>query len=495
MPQTNFVKWIVTDYEYYHAMVEKDPATLYFLKDTLEIYKGEQPYTRSAVKVDSAESFPEYGGNTLYIYDNKLYMHNGLSWEIVLDASGANSDTPVVEPITILTGIDPDKLTGDAVSDKAVVDYVTDYVDQRINELEIPEPSGNITIKEDINPEEITGEAVSDKAVIDYVTGIIDELPEPVEVTVKEDIDPDILTGEAVSDKAVVDYIEECINKLPEPTVIPDDAATVKITSDITVVTATGKYAAGDVIPKGTSVEEIIIGLTSTPITYKKPTLSVSYSPNISTMEAESSQNITITPTFTQNDGGEVTTVYITATVDGVVNVIYDGTEISTQTATIAPTTEGSVVIKTVVSYADGPNAIQVPASTLSATKTITVTAKEVVDPDPEPPTPEVPYVYFTADTNKGVELTPESIKEFNKVEATETSFEVDCVTDSNRVVIAIPSDKRIKKITSSNLGYNVLTTFTQSTIAMDESTEYKLYVYETDIPFPTDDIYEVTLA
>ena len=423
MPQTNFVKWIITDYEYFHAMVEKDPATLYFLKDTLEIYKGEEPYTRSAVKLDSADAFPEYGGNTLYIYDNKLYMHNGLEWEVVLDATGTAGEST---PVTVLSYINPDNLTGNAVSDKAVVDYVN---------------------------------------------SVMPEMPE-----------------------------------IPE--VVPDDATTVKTTVDIVVTQAIGKYIEGEIIPKGTSIQDIIDALTTKPEetvdpdepvdppvdpeepeTYTQPTLAVAYSPDVTEVVAGEQFSIMVAPTFTQNDGGAATTMIINVTNNGVTEEAYNGV-VGPQTLTITPVAEHNVVIDTAVMYAAGANVEKVPAGTLIASKTIVVTAAPV-----EPEEPEVAYAYFTADTNKGAELTPEVIVAFNKVESTVSTFEVDCVTDANRVVIAVPSDRKVKKITSSNLGYNVLTTFTQSTIAIDESTEYNLYVYETDIPFPSDDIYEVTLA
>ena len=478
MPQENFVKWIITDYEYFHAMEVKDPSTLYFLKDTFEIYKGEDPYTRSAVKVNSANEFPEYGGNTLYIYDNKLYMHNGLSWEVVLDASNGGGGGEPGEPITILSNINPDNLTGHAVSDKAVVDYINS----------LPTPDVDPTpVTDTINPDDLSGEAVSDRAVVDYVTDCINNLPIPEDEPALETINPDDLSGEAVSDRAVVDYI----NSLPTPSVEPDTASTVKTTTDITVAAATGRYKAGEVIPKGTSIEEIITAMTSAAVVYKKPTLSVSYNPNISTVEAGSSTNITVQPVFTQNDGGNVTLVTITATVDGAVSTVYSGAELAARTVTIAPTTTNTVTIKTVVSYAAGVDATAVPASSLTATKTITVTA---VEPDVPPVDPGVTYVYYTADTNKGEEITAESVVGFDRLDSSEKEFEIDCVTDTNRVVIAVPGTMKVKKITSSNLGYNVLTTFAQSTLTIN-STEYKLYVYETDIPFPADDIYEVTLA
>lgn len=381
------IQWILTDYEYFHAMVEKDPYTLYFLEDTREIYKGEVPYTQSAVRITSAEQFPEYGGNRLYIFENKLYMHNGLNWEVVLDAStGGNAGTA----ITILSTIDPENLTGNAVSDQAVVTYLDSL-------------------------------------------GLSND---------------------------------------------PDTAQSVVTTADISVENSIGNYQAGTVIPKSSSVQDILVNMFKTQkvVTYNQPTMSTAYNPNISTVSiGASTPEIVVTSTYQQNDAGSISSYTVSYSVDGgAATEVYSGATLTP--VTIPVTTPGqNLKITATINY----NAGTVPAGTLTKTKTISA----------------IGSMYYVADTNKGATIDAAALETFTEVAATQTSMSVTCKVGDTRVVYVVPAGKTISKITSTNLGYNVLATFTKTENVDLDGTMYNLYVYETDIAFPAEDVYVATIA
>ena len=82
------------------------------------------------------------------------------------------------------------------------------------------------------------------------------------------------------------------------------------LTYELSVVDTTqGLYKNGDLIPVGTSIENILINMlkTSVPPTYTSPTLSVAYgSPTVVTTYevGDTISSFTITPTFNANDSG-----------------------------------------------------------------------------------------------------------------------------------------------------------------------------------------------
>ena len=85
-------------------------------------------------------------------------------------------------------------------------------------------------------------------------------------------------------------------------------------TADINVIgTTQGLYSDGNIIPTGTSLETIVKNMLQTiiPPTYTAPTLSIIGS---GTLNVETGTNLalTVTPTFTQNDGGTVTNYSVT---------------------------------------------------------------------------------------------------------------------------------------------------------------------------------------
>lgn len=394
MAQKDFVKWILTDYEYFHAMAEKDPSTLYFLEDTREIYKGDVCYTQSIVLLKSADEFPEYGGNNVYVYDNKLYMHDGDNWFVALDATGSGEGSS----ITVLTSIDPYNLKGEAVSDDAVVKYVKS-----------------------------------------------------------------IIMASATADEVLT-------------------------THDIVIQNPIGKYDIGDTITQGTSVQDILIGMSEPPKSYVLPEVDFGYSPIEDIEVGVASKSITITPEYTQNDGGAINKVQVVTDVDGLAATVFTDTAIPEGGIVVSPITakrDGKVTVTTTVAYNAGDKPTKVPANEVSSTKEFNVFR----------------YIYSIADTNSDAELTNDRIIGLNKTKYTESQFEVVVPAGSNRVLIAIPSEKVVAKIASNNLGFNVLSTFDKASMSLTNSegtdgTEhfYTVLLYTTEVPFPADDIYVVTL-
>lgn len=394
MAQKDFVKWILTDYEYFHAMAEKDPSTLYFLEDTHEIYKGDVCYTQGIVLINSADDFPEYGGNNVYVYDKKLYMHDGDNWFVILDASGTGGE------------------------------------------------GGSITVLTEIDPYNLKGEAVSDDAVVKYVKSII--------------------MAAATADEVLT-------------------------TQNIVVKNPIGKYDIGDTIAIGTSVQDIIIGMSEPPKSYVLPEVSFGYSPIEDIEVGVSSKPITIMPKYTQNDGGAISKVEVSTTVDGLTAVVFTDTAIPEEGIVvnpIIPHRDSKVTVTTTVAYNAGAKPDKVPAKEVSSTKEFNVFR----------------YIYSIADTNIDAELTNDTIIGLNKTRYDVNQFEVVVPAFSNRVLIAVPSEKVVKSIKSDMLGFNVLDTFEKASMSLtnSEDTEgtehfYTVFLYTTKVPFPGSDTYVVT--
>lgn len=393
MAQKDFVKWILTDYEYFHAMAEKDPSTLYFLEDTREIYKGDVCYTQGIVLINSADEFPEYGGNNVYVYDKKLYMHDGDNWFVILDASATGEGSS----ITVLTEIDPYNLKGEAVSDDAVVKYVKS-----------------------------------------------------------------IIMAAATADEVLT-------------------------TQDIVIKNPIGKYDIGDTITQGTSVQDIIIGMSEPPKSYVLPEVNFAYTPIEDIEVATSSKSITIVPEYIQNDGGAISKVEVSTTVDGLTATVFTDTAIPEDGIVVNPITpkrDSKVTVTTTVSYNAGDRPDKVPAKDVSSTKEFNVFR----------------YIYSIADTKIDAELTNDAIIGLNKTKYDVNQFEIAVPAFSNRILFAVPSEKVVKSIKSDMLGFNVLDTFDKASMSLTNSegtdgTEhfYTVYLYTTTVPFPGSDTYVVT--
>lgn len=305
-------------------------------------------------------------------------------------------------------------------------------------------------------------------------------------VVVDDAIDPDSPSDtNAATSAAIVDYINNHVS------VDAGSALTITTTADITVQNAIGLYEADDIITAGTSLQSIINNMFTNPIVYVDPSLSTSYSPNppASVEVGAPISNITITPSYTKNDGGDITGVTIDKIVGGVTTNIYTGAAMPTDAVVasglvVSDTANASIKVK--VDHAAGSAESEIAAGSLVNTKSIGAFR----------------YSFYTVDSDKDATLDNAAVIAMTKVQAKPGTINVTCTKDASRVVIAIPSNRSIKTIKSSNLGYDVTSTFTQSTMNVTNSLgtegterEYKVYTYTTEIPFPAQDVYVVTIS
>ena len=125
------------------------------------------------------------------------------------------------------------------------------------------------------------------------------------------------------------------------------------VTEDITVfgIDDGFGYKDGDVISMGTTMTKALKGLLQKVIhpTYKAPTLNLGVTPTL--IEYNVSNTITLTPTFTKNNGGNVTgyTIYKNGT-----ELHTGGSTLEGYTDTITPNSTSNIVYKYTVNYGDG---------------------------------------------------------------------------------------------------------------------------------------------
>lgn len=125
------------------------------------------------------------------------------------------------------------------------------------------------------------------------------------------------------------------------------------ITEDITVfgIDDGFGYKNGDVIALGTTVTKALKGLLQKVIhpTYKAPTLNLGVTPTL--IEYNVSNTITLSPTFTKNNGGSVTsyTIYKNGT-----ELHTGGSTLEGYTDTITPNSTNTITYKYTVNYGDG---------------------------------------------------------------------------------------------------------------------------------------------
>ena len=125
------------------------------------------------------------------------------------------------------------------------------------------------------------------------------------------------------------------------------------ITEDITVfgIDDGFGYKNGDVIALGTTVTKALKGLVQKVIhpTYKAPTLNLGVTPTL--IEYNVSNTITLSPTFTKNNGGSVTsyTIYKNGA-----ELHTGGSTLEGYTDTITPNSTNTITYKYTVNYGDG---------------------------------------------------------------------------------------------------------------------------------------------
>ena len=286
-------------------------------------------------------------------------------------------------------------------------------------------------------------------------------------------------------------------------------AKTTKLAEAIDVKGVTmGSYKDGDSIPADANIWTVIRNLlqTAIPATYTKPTLTVSLSN--SSVEAGTSVNPTITPTFTKNDGGDLTKYTLTRTDNNGTTTVVDATSATAYTQDSIVVTDSNLKYVATANYAEGliknnnlgepsPDG-HITAGSTSVTRTYTAYRKAFwgseVAPVAEGATK--PVAITTSDDIRSLSS--------NSNGATKTgtdAFSVVCNTGDNRVTIAYPATiKDITGIKSTGLGgMSVLGVFNKTTVDVEgadgfSAISYKVYTYIPDAPFPTGDTYVVSI-
>lgn len=123
--------------------------------------------------------------------------------------------------------------------------------------------------------------------------------------------------------------------------------------ADFTVLGVTqGSYDDGDLIPEGTDLLDVIKGMLTNiiPPTYVAPTLSLSGT-GAASVESGTSINPTLTPNFTQNDGGSINDYNLLR--NSV--VIFNDVTPSAQSGGPITIGDGTITYRAETSYDDGP--------------------------------------------------------------------------------------------------------------------------------------------
>lgn len=353
-----------------------------------------------------------YEGLEVYCLDTKLkYRYNGTDWLTVYD--GAN-----VEDII------------DDADSSANTTYSSDKID---TDFQKAEDNTLTTTKKTI-------------------AGAINELDTEIGVQANEE--------KSVVATGMYKYIDDKVKE------VVDNASDGTITEDIHVygIPDGFGYKNGDVIPKTTTtftaalkkLLQVVI-----PPEYKAPTLTVTTNKTI--LESGVENTVVITPKFTQNNAGAVTSFKIFRNE----TEINTGTEVKAYTDTFT-STDTPIVYKCMVDYGDGAilkdntGKDNETGRILSGTKMANAKVDLVS-----------PYYIGVATTNT---LDEAKIKALTKKVEVKGAKTIDFTTSQSYMVFAYPkSYGSIKSIIDKN-GFEVISSFTSSIVSIN-SIEYYVYV------------------
>ena len=267
-------------------------------------------------------------------------------------------------------------------------------------------------------------------------------------------------------------------------------------TADINVIgTTQGLYSDGNIIPTGTSLETIVKNMLQTIIhpTYTAPTLSIIGSGTLN-VETGTSLTPTITPTFTQNDGGTVTNYSVTK----------NGTSVYTNA--------------TVNTYSS--NAFVIGDETINYQATVTYNSGAIKNDNTGNPSPTgsipsgskvsniISYVgkrnaFYGTLTNTKIPSISSDIRGLSGKTLGITNgstFNVNVASGTKHICIAYPDTLQgITQIKSVNMNSDIKDVFTLITISVNNANgsnpvNYKVYYYNPATAFPSEDLLQIII-
>ena len=199
--------------------------------------------------------------------------------------------------------------------------------------------------------EELKDETLTKEQIYAYINKIIRQHNDTDEITIPENTNGIVteFTG-----KSLTEYLIYLTNK--SNTAEQVDLDKVSVSKEIPVIKNVGGYKTGDVINKGTSMEEVIETILSPDETpdLLYPTLSADI--QLSTYELGKTVNLTVNPIYTKNNGGDaIIKVYIIrGSKQDVIN--YDGQPIKYVISPLTPLNKNGLcfTIRIVAEYSDG---------------------------------------------------------------------------------------------------------------------------------------------
>lgn len=282
---------------------------------------------------------------------------------------------------------------------------------------------------------------------------------------------------------------------------VNDTAETVKMANTIEVKGVTqGIYKDGDVISADENVWTVLRNLLQTriPATYVKPVVNITI--GSATVEAGTTVNPIITPTFVQNDAGPLTG-YILKRIDAVTTELINSTTPETYDQGPIIVTDSNLKYTAYMSYSEGPikfdnlgNADpsgRIAAGQVSNTGTYTAFRR----------------AFYGSETGKTASCTTSDeirtlpIKTPGKLTTGTDCISISCAAGDTRVTIAYPATfGDIKNIKSTGLGgMSVLGVFNKTEVNVEgvdgyDAIPYKVYTYIPDAAFPGDDTYVISI-
>ena len=272
-------------------------------------------------------------------------------------------------------------------------------------------------------------------------------------------------------------------------------AAPAVVKNDITVTgTTSGSYTSGMVVTAGPTLEAVIKNMlqVTIPATYSAPSLSISG--GTTTGEVGTVVTPTITPSWSQRDGGGVVTYQVKRNS----TIIYTG-------AAIVPFTDVSFSLGTtmqyqaIVTYMEGPiknNNQGVPSPTghilagVASSGTISYSGTM--------------NMYYTTDAASTTPGASAEIRALSNVSVNPTNgltFNINIPVGARRVVIAYPDSLRdLTTVKYVELGNGIVTdTFIKTIVPVTmpnnySTVNYKVFTYVSGVPFGGTATYVVTI-
>lgn len=258
-----------------------------------------------------------------------------------------------------------------------------------------------------------------------------------------------------------------------------------------------GSYNAGDVIPIGTSLEDIIQNIVRTISnpTYVNPTLSIGGSSPLNP-ESGTVSNITISPTFIQNDAGPVTQYKVFKNGSLVLNT----SSVQNYTDSSVLIRDDPIVYRVEISYASGPikkNNVgndyptgRIQAGTLVSGNVTYQGLRKAF--------------YGTTNANKNDGSTSNEIRTLTQTTSkadTGTTFNISIPVGATKIIFAYPSHLRdvSNVLYSEGMNADIKSVFKQSKINVYGASsynpiEYKVYTYVPVVPISDDINYKIII-